>query len=118
VPGRSAGAVCLLATGADRPADWVGAGQALQRILLTSAAWGVAAALHSQPFELGWEPGLMPSRPGLCPQLLLRLGTTVQATGGARRPLEAVLFTGDGEPAGASAGRRDDSPRPAGYAAR
>jgi len=92
VPGRSAGVVCLLATSADRPADWVNAGQALQRILLTGAAWGVAAALHSQPFELGRERGLRRSRPGLCPQMLLRLGTTIQTAAGVRRPPGSVLF--------------------------
>jgi len=59
VPGRSAGTVCLLETSSDEPADWISAGQALQRILLACTACGVAAALHSQPFELGWghEPG-------------------------------------------------------------
>jgi len=92
VPGRSAGVVCLLATSADQPADWVNAGQALQCILLTSTAWEVAAALHSQPFELGWERGLTGPRPGLCPQLLLRLGTTVQTAAGVRRPPDSVLF--------------------------
>jgi hypothetical protein len=91
VPGRSAGVVCLLATTADEPADWVSAGQALQSVLLTSAAWGVAAALHSQPFEVGWGHDLIRSRPGLCPQLLLRLGTTVQAGPGVRRPPGSVL---------------------------
>jgi hypothetical protein len=105
VPGRSAGVVCLLATSADQPANWVNAGQALQRILLTSAAWGVAAALHSQPFEAGWGRELIHSRPGLCPQLLLRLGTTVQATAGVRRPPDSVLFTADGEP-GTATGER------------
>jgi hypothetical protein len=98
-PGRFAGVVCLLATSADQPADWVSAGQALQRIMLTSAAWGVAAALHSQPFELGWGRELMRSRPGHRPQLLLRLGTTVQTASGVRRPPDSVLFTADGEPA-------------------
>jgi hypothetical protein len=93
VPGRSAGVVCLLATSSDEPADWVSAGQALQRILLTSAAWGVAAALHSQPFELGWGRRLAGSRPGLHPQLLLRLGTTIQAAAGVRRPAASVLVT-------------------------
>ena len=104
-PGRSAGVVCVLATGSDQPADWVNAGQALQRILLTCAACGVAVALHSQPFEVGWAGGLTGSRPGLCPQLLLRLGTTVQTGAGVRRPPASVLFTGDGEPSG-PAGRR------------
>jgi hypothetical protein len=96
VPGRSAGTVCLLATSADTPADWVSAGQALQRILLTSAAWGMAVALHSQPFELGWGRGLRHSRPGLCPQLLLRLGTTIQIATSVRRPPGSVLFTAGG----------------------
>jgi hypothetical protein len=49
---RFPGVVCLLATGANEPADWVVAGQALQRVLLRAAASGVAAALHSQPLEL------------------------------------------------------------------
>jgi len=102
VPGRSAGVVCLLATTSDGPEDWIGAGQALQRILLTSAAWGVAAALHSQPFELGWGGELTLCQPGgdLHPQLLLRLGTTIQAAAGVRRPPESVLFTAGSEPAG------------------
>jgi hypothetical protein len=51
---RSAGVACLLTTAGDGPCDWVNAGQALQRVLLTSAACGVAAALHSQPLELAW----------------------------------------------------------------
>ena len=46
--GRSAGLVCLLTTTRDMPRDWVNAGQALQRILLTCAVSGVAAAL-AQP---------------------------------------------------------------------
>jgi hypothetical protein len=104
VSGRSAGVVCLLATSTDRPADWINAGQALQCILLTSAAWGVAAALHSQPFELGWGRGLVHSRPGLYPQLVLRLGTTVQIASGVRRPADRVLFTAGVEPPGPATG--------------
>jgi len=49
---RFPGVVCLLATGANEPADWVTAGQALQRVLLRATACGVTAALHSQPLEL------------------------------------------------------------------
>ena len=48
---RSAGVFCVLTT-ARPPVDWVNAGQALQRVLLTSATCGAAAALHSQPLEL------------------------------------------------------------------
>jgi len=93
LPGRSAGTVCLLATSSDGPADWVGAGQALQRTLLTSAAWGVAAALHTQPFQLGRGRGLVGLRPGLYPHLILRLGVTTQAGVGVRRPPGSVLVT-------------------------
>jgi hypothetical protein len=91
IPGRSPGVVCLLATYSDQPADWVGAGQALQHILLTCAAWGVAASLHSQPFEAcrGREP--IRHQPGPYPQLLLRLGTTVQVAASVRRPPGSVL---------------------------
>jgi hypothetical protein len=102
VTGRSAGAVCLLETSSGKPADWVGAGQALQRILLTSTAWGMAVALHSQPFELGWghEPVRSRAEDRSCPQVLLRIGATIQAAGGVRRPPESVLFTADGEGTG------------------
>ncbi|HEY3034740.1 MAG TPA: hypothetical protein VGJ54_08785, partial [Streptosporangiaceae bacterium] len=51
---RSAGVAALLTTAHDRPADWINAVQALQRILLTASTCGIAAALHSQPLELDW----------------------------------------------------------------
>jgi hypothetical protein len=51
---RSADVVCLLTTAGDRPADWANAGQALWRVLRTSSACGVAAALHTQPLEFSW----------------------------------------------------------------
>jgi hypothetical protein len=95
---RSAGVVCVLMTADDRPVDWVNAGQALQRILLTSAAHGVAAALHSQPFELAWLRELTRTRIGdpASPQLLLRLGTVIQTATSVRRPPASVLFA-DGD---------------------
>ena len=108
IPGRSPGVVCLLMTRRDDPADWVSAGQALQSVLLTSAAWGVAVALHSQPFQVGWERDLADGRPGLRPQLLLRLGSTIQATAGVRRSPGSLLFTASRVPAspGADTGIR------------
>jgi hypothetical protein len=74
--------------------------QALQRILLTSAAWGVAVALHSQPVELGWARELIrsPLHDPACPQLLLRLGTVIQTTASVRRPPASVVFPGGSEP--------------------
>ena len=97
---RSAGVVCLLATEADRPADWVHAGQALQRILLASATCGAAAALHSQPLELPWLRDYIGAQwcDGAYPQLLLRLGTVAQAAASVRRPPGSVLLRSGGEP--------------------
>ena len=91
---RSAGVICLLTTADDRPADWVNAGQALQRILLTSTAYGVTAALHSQPLELGWLREFIRTQlaGGSYPQLLLRLGTVTQTAASVRRPPASVLF--------------------------
>ena len=90
---RSAGVAGLLTTARDRPLDWVNAGQALQRILLTAAACGVAAALHSEPLELGWLRERI--RAGLSdeahPQLVLRLGYAIQTEVSVRRPAEEVL---------------------------
>src|SRR6516225_2129383 len=99
----SAGVVCLLVTEADGPADWVNAGQALQRVLLASATCGVAAALHSQPLELPWLRDYICAHwcDGAYPQLLLRLGTVAQAAASVRRPPASVWFPSDGEPPGA-----------------
>jgi hypothetical protein len=100
---RSAGVVCLLTTAGDRPRDWVNAGQALQRVLLATAACGVAAALHSQPLELPWLRDYIRTHwsDGTYPQLLLRLGTVAQAAVSVRRPPGAVMLPCGGEPPGA-----------------
>jgi hypothetical protein len=93
---RFAGLVCLLTTSTDDPAAWVNAGQALQQILLTSATFGVAAALHSQPVEVGWLRKAIRTQlgDGSYPQMLLRLGTVLQNAVSLRRPAESVLAIG------------------------
>ena len=95
-PPWAAGVVCLLTTPGDHPAEWIRAGQALQRILLTNAACGVAAALHSQPLELPWLRDFIRSylSDGAYPQLVLRLGHVIQTELSVRRPASDVLFTG------------------------
>ena len=96
---RSAGVVALLTKAGDRPVDWVNAGQCLQRILLTATAFGVAAALHTQPLELGRLRESIRTRlgDGAYPQLVLRFGTVIQAEASVRRPPEDVLSAGGGE---------------------
>jgi nitroreductase len=103
---RSAGVAALLTTTCDRPVDWINAGQALQRILLTAAACGAAAALHTQPLEIGWlreriRAGLSD---GAYPQLVLRFGTVVQAAVSVRRAPDDVLSATGSEDAGVSDG--------------
>jgi nitroreductase len=96
---RSAGVAAVLTTAHDRPADWINAGQALQRILLTASTRGAAAALHTQPLELGWlresiRTGLSD---GAYPQLVLRFGMVTQAAASVRRPPDDVLSAGEDE---------------------
>jgi hypothetical protein len=97
------GVAALLTTAGDRPADWVNAGQALQRILLTASSYGAAAALHTQPLELGWLRESIRTRisDGAYPQLVLRFGAVVQTAASVRRPPCDVL-TASGENASIS----------------
>lgn len=90
---RTAGVAGLLTTAGDSPADWVNAGQALQRILLTASTCGVAAALHSQPLELPWLRDDVRGRlaGGGYPQMLLRLGAVIQTAVSVRRAPDEVL---------------------------
>jgi hypothetical protein len=96
---RSAGLVGLLTTAGDRPVDWVNAGQALQRALLTGAACGVAAALHSQPLERARLREFLRTQlcDGAYPQMVLRLGTATQCAVSVRRTPASVLFASGGE---------------------
>jgi hypothetical protein len=91
---RVAGVAALLTTTADRPADWVHAGQALQRIALTASACGAAVALHSQPLELPWLREFLQAHfsDGAFPQLVLRVGLVTQVSLSVRRDPGDVLF--------------------------
>jgi hypothetical protein len=91
---RVAGAVGLLTTAADRRENWVNAGQALQRMLLTASTWGVAVALHSQPIELPWLREFIRTQlsGGAYPHLVLRFGMAIQAEVSVRRDVDDVLF--------------------------
>jgi hypothetical protein len=91
---RAAGVVGLLTTAADRPADWVHAGQALQRILLTAGVCGAAVALHSQPAELPVLREFIRTQlsDDAYPHLVLRIGLVAQVAVSVRRDPGDVLF--------------------------
>jgi nitroreductase len=84
--------LAVLATARDQAADWLRAGQALQRVLLTATRHGLATSLLYQPMELhdmrdrdGWWP--WPE----CPQLIVRYGYGPRASAARRQPVTAVL---------------------------
>lgn len=102
---RAAGVAGVLTTAADRRLDWVNAGQALQRILLTASTCGAAVAIHSQPVELPPLRELIRNQltDAGYPQLLLRVGVVIQVAASVRRDPDDVLFSADGghaDPAG------------------
>ncbi len=91
---RSAGVVGLLTTSVDQPADWIQAGQALQRVLLVASTYDVAAALHSQPLEIPLLRDFirMHLSGRAYPQMVLRLGAISEKAASVRRPVDEVLF--------------------------
>jgi hypothetical protein len=91
---RSAGVVGLLTTSVDQPADWIHAGQALQRVLLVASSYNVAAALHSQPLEIPLLRDFIRIHLSgrAYPQMVLRLGATSEKAISVRRPVDEVLF--------------------------
>jgi hypothetical protein len=88
-----AGVIAMLATTGDLQRDWLMAGQALQRVLVTAAQHHVFAAVHSQLAEVSslrnelrrefYDAGH--------PQLLLRLGFAAPSALTPRRPVADVL---------------------------
>ena len=85
--------LAVLSTAQDNPADWLRAGQALQRVLLTATTSGVATSFLYQPIELHdieqpqhhWWP--WPEHP----QIIIRLGYGPPQPGTPRREATATL---------------------------
>jgi hypothetical protein len=89
---RSPGLVALLTTINDGRADWLAAGQALQRILLHASAYGISAAFHTQALEFAHLRAFL--REELCtgehPQMIMRLGVSLtEGTSTRMSPEEA-----------------------------
>jgi nitroreductase len=68
-----------LSTDGDQPVDWLRAGQALQRVLLTATVHGVSASFLTQPMELSDHEGQPRRWPwhwpfAEIPQMVLRVG--------------------------------------------
>jgi len=87
------GVLAVLASESDLQPDWLRAGQALERVLLTAAQHWAFAALHSALTEV--ENLRAELRRELCtvahPQLMLRFGYAAEVTTTPRRPVDDVL---------------------------
>jgi nitroreductase len=86
-------ALLVLSTPRDGTAEWIEAGEALQRILLRAAAAGLYASYFAQPIE---SPELrrrlrdLLAHPGV-PQVMFRLGYGLDVRAVPRRPVDEVL---------------------------
>jgi hypothetical protein len=78
----------VLLTAGDRRADWLRAGQALQRLLLHAASKWVFASLYTQPLEDLVTRALIRDELALPghPQMLLQLGLAASTASTVRRP--------------------------------
>ena len=82
----------VLSTQGNNKEDWLRAGQALQRVLLTATQHGLAVSPLTQPLEThdAWlvrDPGAASG----WPQLILRIGYGLPVAASPRRPVRDVL---------------------------
>ena len=85
--------VAILSTLKDTPADWVRAGQALERSLLVATAEGLSASFMNQPLEhhdLRWQVRSPLTGVGVT-QMIMRIGYGVPVPATPRRPVSEVL---------------------------
>jgi nitroreductase len=84
--------LAVLSTAGGTRKDWMHAGQALQRVLLTATLRGVAAAPLTQPLETADAWLVRDPRAGAeQPQMILRLGYGLPVPASPRRPVSDVL---------------------------
>jgi hypothetical protein len=87
--------IAVLYSRADERYDWLRAGMALQRVLLTATARGLAATLLTQPIEIPLLRGRLaaPHEPRVA-QAVLRLGYARPVAGTPRRTVSSLVVGG------------------------
>ena len=89
-------ALAVLGTAGDSPGDWLGAGQAVARVLLRAAQDEVSASFLNQPVEVADLRAAVARLAGVgVPQLVLRLGYGPAVEPSPRRPLSEVVLIDD-----------------------
>jgi hypothetical protein len=88
--------LAVLASEGDGPADWLAAGQAMQRALLAVTAGGFTASFLNQPIEVAALRPRLAQVVGAAgmPQILMRIGRAPKPVPAARRPVRDVLKRG------------------------
>jgi hypothetical protein len=93
VPFEATPTVAILSTLKDTPADWVRAGQALERALLVATAEGLSASFMNQPLEhhdLRWQVRSPLTGVGVT-QMIMRIGYGIPVPATPRRPVAEVI---------------------------
>jgi nitroreductase len=87
--------IAVLYTYGDTNEQWVRAGQALERVLLTATAHGLATTMMTQPMELPVMRRLLadPRDDRITAQAALRLGYAPAGPASPRRPLAELLVS-------------------------
>ncbi|MGC5015716.1 Acg family FMN-binding oxidoreductase [Streptosporangium sp. DT93] len=84
--------LAVVTTPGDGPADWLRAGQALQRVLLVATVHGVSTSFLNQPLDLrDMRRRTDPRHPVGHPQMILRLGYGPAVPHAPRRPALELL---------------------------
>ena len=84
--------LAVLSTASGTRADWLRAGQALQRVLLAATSHGLAVCPLTQPLETADSWLVRDPRTGNdIPQMILRLGYGLPVPGTPRRPVADIL---------------------------
>jgi nitroreductase len=89
---ESAPTVVVLSTAGDGVGEWLRAGQALERVLLTATVRGLATSLMTQPMEVEDLRALLRRQGTGCAQAIIRVGYGPPATPSPRRAVDDVVM--------------------------